>query len=148
MKITPGFWRQRDGDRAEVVGRSKDSRHSNYPNVGYCSEGVPCAWTDNGALYIGTESIDDLVAPWEEPKLRPWTRDEFPHWCAIRRKQGDQNDPWKDSIQFATTLVPEGCYIARSSAPYTWQYLLESYEHSTDGGKTWHPCGVMEGGAK
>jgi hypothetical protein len=61
-------------------------------------------------------------------KIRPWTADEVPLGAWGRRKEN-----------------PKHRYIICSTGDDSVsQYLFESCEHSTDGGKTWHPCGVME----
>jgi len=61
-------------------------------------------------------------------KLRPWTSDEVPLGAWIR-----------------TLINPANRWVIT----YTSNELVRSdwfsdHEHSTDGGKTWHPCGVME----
>jgi len=62
------------------------------------------------------------------PILRPWTSDEVPLGAWIR-----------------TLINPANRWVIT----YTANELVRSdwfsdHEHSTDGGKTWHPCGVME----
>lgn len=60
--------------------------------------------------------------------LRPWTADEVPLGAWMRS-------------------VPDGEYrwlINTSSLDESRKGWLESCEHSTDGGKTWLPCGVVE----
>ena len=62
------------------------------------------------------------------PVLRPWTADEVPLGAWMRS-------------------VPNGEYrwlINASSLDESRKGWLESCEHSTDGGKTWLPCGVVE----
>ena len=62
------------------------------------------------------------------PTIRPWTADEVPLGAWMRTKHN-----------------PEGRYllqwVALQSERDMW---LNDREHSTDNGKTWHPCGVME----
>ena len=62
--------------------------------------------------------------------LRPWTADEVPLGAWMRTK--DQSYGNRRSLMCGT--YDEG---TRSS----W---LSTCEHSTDGGKTWLPCGVVE----
>jgi hypothetical protein len=64
------------------------------------------------------------------PVLRPWTADEVPLGAWIRAK-----DP---SYGNRRSLM---CGTYDESTRSTW---LSTSEHSTDGGKTWLPCGVME----
>jgi hypothetical protein len=60
-------------------------------------------------------------------KLRPWTEDEVPLGMQMRRKT--------DRHRFLIGSV------ANDGSRKEW---LEHNEHSTDGGKTWKECGVME----
>lgn len=60
-------------------------------------------------------------------KLRPWTADEVPLGAWARMK--NMNDTW---------------FLISSVGETSRNELFERYEHSTDGGKTWLPCGVVE----
>jgi hypothetical protein len=62
-------------------------------------------------------------------KLRPWTADEVPLGAQVRSKSYHP-DHRSMIIQSGNSMTREG-----------W---LTCYEHSTDSGKTWLPCGVME----
>jgi hypothetical protein len=62
------------------------------------------------------------------PTFRPWTADEVPLGAQMRKKQ---------YVSRRGVVIDTGDEICR-------QAWLEYSEHSTDGGKTWHPCGVME----
>ena len=61
------------------------------------------------------------------PTFRPWTADEVPLGAQMRRK-----------IDLHRFLIGS---VANDGSRKEW---LEHNEHSTDCGKTWHPCGVME----
>ena len=61
--------------------------------------------------------------------LRPWTADEVPLGCQLRSKSYHPDH--------RSLITTSGHTILREG----W---LNEYEHSTDGGKTWLPCGVME----
>jgi hypothetical protein len=61
-------------------------------------------------------------------KLRPWTADEVPVGGQIRSKHSRD-------YRFL---------IDRTANAEVREDWLKEYEHSTDCGKTWHPCGVME----
>jgi hypothetical protein len=63
------------------------------------------------------------------PTLRPWTSDEVPLGAQVRSKSYHP-DHRSMIIQSGNSMTREG-----------W---LTCYEHSTDGGKTWLPCGVVE----
>jgi hypothetical protein len=63
------------------------------------------------------------------PVLRPWTADEVPLGSIMRTKG-----------------LEGRCIIIDTETSDDRSYWLNAREHSTDGGKTWHPCGVMEDG--
>jgi hypothetical protein len=87
----------------------------------------------NGAwsiIYVPRWNWDDTqyrIKP--TAKLRPWTADEVPVGGQLRRKSYDPDRRMLIATSGHTTLRE------------AW---LNEYEHSIDGGKTWHPCGVME----
>ena len=60
--------------------------------------------------------------------IRPWTADEVPLGAWMRFK-----------------LIPSERYlITQSTLSLPLQQWFQDREHSTDGGKTWLPCGVVE----
>jgi hypothetical protein len=59
--------------------------------------------------------------------LRPWTADEVPLGAWIRLKN---------------TNVTRSMIV--SVAALNLRLAFKEHEHSTDGGKTWLPCGVVE----
>lgn len=61
--------------------------------------------------------------------IRPWTADEVPLGAQARSKL-------KPSERFLITQSNLSLNLK--------QWLLGEYEHSTDGGVTWKPCGVVE----
>jgi hypothetical protein len=61
------------------------------------------------------------------PTFRPWTADEVPLGSIMRTKG-----------------LEGRCIIIDTETSDDRSYWLNAREHSTDGGKTWHPCGVME----
>tara|TARA_R110000822_G_scaffold111814_2_gene242627 strand:+ start:928 stop:1278 length:351 start_codon:yes stop_codon:yes gene_type:complete len=62
------------------------------------------------------------------PVLRPWTADEVPLGAVMRHKI---------DVSYRSLIGSTSTESARSE----W---LKDREHSTDGGKTWFPCGVVE----
>ena len=73
------------------------------------------------------------------PVLRPWTADEVPLGAILRYKGNNQ------SIRMLIVCnLQIGLCGYQTNYPY--DYLRDEMEHSTDGGKTWKPCGVMEEG--
>jgi hypothetical protein len=83
-----------------------------------------------------------------------WALDKFPYWnwnnIDYRLKTPAKIRPW------TADEVPLGAWIRFKQAPYDRHLLgwvsvqadrelwLQEREHSTDGGKTWLPCGVEE----
>ena len=61
-------------------------------------------------------------------KLRPWTADEVPLGMQARNREHPKTR-W---------------LIDRTSSEENRIDWCKNYEHSTDGGKTWLPCGVVE----
>jgi len=71
------------------------------------------------------------------PVLRPWTADEVPVGAIVRYKENNK------SIRMLIVCNQQiGLCGYQTNFPY--DYLRDEVEHSTDLGKTWHPCGVME----
>lgn len=76
-----------------------------------------------------------------EPKLRPWKYEEVPVGALIRNKNWDfKNRVMIIGARFDGVSIPwsEGCDVTRI-VPFN---DLSDYEHSTNGGKSWLPCGV------
>ena len=71
-----------------------------------------------------------------ELRLRPWKPEEVPHGAAFKLKCGGK------TIFFPTVLADALVEFGNHCVPYG--YLMAEYLHSTDGGKTWLPCGVEE----
>jgi hypothetical protein len=63
------------------------------------------------------------------PTFRPWTADEVPLGSIMKTKG-----------------LEGRCIIIDTETSDDRSYWLNAREHSTDGGKTWKPCGVMEEG--
>jgi hypothetical protein len=61
-------------------------------------------------------------------KLRPWTADEVPLGAWIRYKRA----------------LHDRSILAWTSNQADREMWLDEREHSTDGGVTWKPCGVVE----
>jgi len=80
-------------------------------------------------IYVPRWDWDDTdyrIKP--NPTFRPWTSDEVPVGGQIRNK-----------------AISEYRWLIDRTADLTVRNeWLERHEHSIDGGKTWHPCGVME----
>jgi hypothetical protein len=76
-----------------------------------------------------------------EPKLRAWKPEEVPLGCWFICEKTD--------MRFAAAVVSDigvlmGSQYNGNQSWHKFEYLLASFKHSIDGGKTWHPCGVLE----
>jgi len=83
-------------------------------------------WMPAGAPCWNWQMMEYHIKP--TAKLRPWTADEVP-LGAWMRDVSKQDCRW---------LIHTS---AHDDARKDW---LVGYEHSTDKGVTWHPCGVMD----
>jgi len=69
-------------------------------------------------------------------KWRPWTAEEVPFGALLRTKGGH-------SIHMIVAFNTEPKLVfAGQSWSADVKHCLDNAEHSTDGGKTWLPCGV------
>jgi hypothetical protein len=84
-------------------------------------------WTSTDNPLWNWEHYDYRIKP--TVKLRPWTPDEVPLGA------------WVRNTQYPKTRW----LIDRTSSEENRKDWLDTkYEHSTDGGKNWLPCGVVE----
>lgn len=86
----------------------------------------PKHWCDTDEPCWDFDSCEYRIKP--TATLRPWTSDEVPVGGQIRSKANTEYRMLIDRT-------------ANHGVREDW---LKSYEHSTDGGKTWLPCGVVE----
>ena len=111
---------------------------------------VMLAWADGKEVEIRLQGIREWE-PTDSPRwnwdnfdyrikptstLRPWTADEVPLGAWLRSKRCG----WKAVIIEITSDQNIGIF----GSYFSHQFVLKNCEHSTDGGKTWLPCGVME----
>lgn len=83
------------------------------------------------------------IAP--EPTLRPWTLDEVPVGARLRSPKDGINTliSWAEMRSGEFKIgAQDGTGCGRS---WDASYLASNpcFEHSTDGGKNWLPCGVL-----
>jgi hypothetical protein len=83
-------------------------------------------WTSTDNPLWNWEHYDYRIKP--TPTFRPWTADEVPLGAWLR----DKSD--KAGRRLLICAYEEEHRI----------HWLINHEHSTDGGKTWKPCGVEE----
>ena len=83
-------------------------------------------WCDTHEPFWNFEHYDYRIKP--TATLRPWTADEVPLGMQARNSKYPKTR-W---------------LIDRTSSEENRIDWCKNYEHSTDGGKTWLPCGVVE----
>lgn len=83
-------------------------------------------WTTTDNPLWNWEHYDYRIKP--TAKFRPWTADEVPLGAQARNREHPKTR-W---------------LIDRTSNEENRKDWCDKYEHSTDGGKTWLPCGVEE----
>ena len=82
-------------------------------------------WCDTHEPLWNWEHYDYRIKP--TAKLRPWTADEVPLGAWMRFK----------NMNVTRSMIV-------SVAALDMGIAFKTHEHSTDGGKTWLPCGVVE----
>ena len=75
-----------------------------------------------------------------QPKLRPWKREEVPLNAWFKHKEGGA---WTRITSISADSVGV-ISVTDGARLVTFSALLETAEHSIDGGQKWLPCGVME----
>ena len=76
-----------------------------------------------------------------EPKLRKWEPEEFKPF-ALYRDIGFEKG-WAVPVGYNSGKL----WFVSTCVGLVWHdadRLLKIKEHSTDGGKSWHPCGILE----
>ena len=104
-----------DGHKIQRCGKHWNPKESLKPD--WCDTDEPCWDFDN---------CDYRIKP--TPVLRPWTADEVPLGAWMRFKRNPQ-----DRVLLG--------WVSVQADRDLW---LDEREHSTDGGKTWSACGVVE----
>ena len=83
------------------------------------------------------------------PKWREWKPEEVPVGAQLRQK-GRDGASRVLILGVMETIVDEGgdvlTFCLGELGYMSREQCLKQDEHSTDGGKTWHPCGVLEVG--
>ena len=104
-----------DGKEVQVRSRKWNPRESLKPD-----------WVDEELSCWNFEDFDYRRKP--TATLRPWTADEVPLGAWMREKKASHDRR----------------ILAWTSSQADRDMWLDEREHSTDGGKTWLPCGVVE----
>ena len=107
----------------------------NYKNQG---------WTNFNSSLPGFLSVETLWCPAPTPRLRPWKDGSEVPKQAIYREKGWMEGCWSLILGVSSA----GIWVPFNSRVVTvgFNNALEHGEYSLDGGKTWAPCGVQEGG--
>jgi hypothetical protein len=113
-----------DGYEIQRCGKHWNPKESLKPD--WCDTDEPCWDFDN---------CDYRIKP--TATIRPWTADEVPLGCILKTKS--TNSVW---LLIGRNNVGE--ILIAGDKYQSPEWLLREYEHSTDGGKTWLPCGVVE----
>jgi hypothetical protein len=85
-----------------------------------------CCWASTFSPSWDWLRCDYRIKP--TATLRPWTADEVPLGMQARNREHPKTR-W---------------LIDRTSSEENRKDWFKNYEHSTDGGVTWKPCGVVE----
>ena len=104
-----------DGKEVQVRSRKWNPRESLKPD-----------WVDEELSCWNFEDFDYRIK--STATLRPWTADEVPLGAWIRYKRA----------------LHDRSILAWTSNQADRDMWLDEREHSTDGGVTWKPCGVVE----
>lgn len=100
-------------------------------------------WVSQNEVMFSRDASNYRIA--EPPKLRPWKPSEVPMLALIRWKDTPTSTYHQRSC--ITSHGESSIWLGSASDGISFKEAFRTLEHSTDGGKTWHPCGVIEGGA-
>lgn len=143
MKLEPWkSYRTADGRRAIVEFKHPNRASNEFVGRVYGEESV-YSWSSNGSYSKISATSHDLISEWSEPKLRPWKMEEVPLGAWVRNKV---SKTYKSIIIAVTECdcIVVAANGAASLYNQTSEEMLNFREHSTDNGKTWLPCGVIE----
>jgi len=114
--------------------------HARGERIQECSEPEANDWTEirNPQWYRGVDKY--RIAP--KPKLRPWRPKEVPVGAIARLKEGNTWKQWLITARCDSGIFLNG--TDETNKGHNCEYLFNDYEHSTDHGLTWQPCGVLE----
>ncbi len=91
FKITgPGWYRQRDGEKVEVVGRTASGQW-----LGEVARFYSRRWSDDGRAIgcgPGINLAEDLIAPWTEPKKGTVWVNVYEGHCHVHTTRADADE--------------------------------------------------------
>jgi len=97
-------------------------------------------WYDNHCPSFNFDNCTFRVKP--EPKLRPWKPKEVPMPCLLRTTNGQIR--WLILAVSSVGIATANSQTSGNTCVVSFQDVCNHNEHSTDGGKTWKPCGIEE----
>jgi hypothetical protein len=114
MKIEPGYWRTRDGRKAQVLLTDIQGLEGKYSAVGVLS-GALETWTANGSYWSSCEpNTDDLLEPWREPaseeRVVYLVRFASGHECCVLKNVSDSPPQFSKPIGSTRVTVTEGVF--------------------------------------
>lgn len=75
------------------------------------------------------------------PNIRAWTAKDVPAGCKIHFKG---SECWLAPLEAGFEAIYFCDLANKSMRAVSYETLLNGYEHSTDNGATWKPCGVEQ----
>lgn len=81
------------------------------------------------------------------PALRPWRVEEVPLCGLVRPKAAPLNRAVIIGLASSREKGDPNFIICGCWGLLSPETMLKHHEHSVDGGKTWLPCGMLDGGA-
>lgn len=96
-------------------------------------------WGDEDSLTFSQAAGRYRIKP--EPKLRPWKPEEVPVGALVRPMTCIESRCLISGVDSSSIDIPWRNWDEKE---LRFSSLLVGWEHSTDNGKTWHPCGVEE----
>lgn len=130
----------RDGRKARII--CTDRKSPSFPIIALIEAGSGREQFDSFSSEgkLGTGQCDmDLINISEEPKWRAWKPEEVPVGAQIRFKKDAEKHKCRSLI-----LSSEDGLIHYYDGDYTAESALAQAEYSSDGGRTWNPCGIKE----
>ncbi len=132
-----------NGEGASVKILHTTRLNAHYPVVGLVNNDFVSMFTYHGIHTQGIKSRNDLFIL-TEPKWRAWTPEEVPVGALIKCKNVVHDDLFlivgRSCNGSDAIIYLGGHYDGKISA----SRAFSGFEHSTDGGKTFQPCGVQE----
>lgn len=101
-------------------------------------------WNDAGENHqFNFSNYEYRIKP--EPKLRPWKPEEVPVGALLKYLDVVAVLSFKNELGFGFVSYSTTTKGNADARCWTYGRVYEEFiSHSTDGGKTWKPCGVEE----